>query len=302
MTIFSIIFPLIFVVILGYFSSRFSIINRDGISGLSRFIFNLCIPAMLFINMAKADLSEVADLNSLLSFYVPIVLLFGVSFFIFNRFSKRSASVLALGASYSNTVLVGLPIISAALGESFISRVFIIIPLHSLILFSLTFILSANKTGKLISAKEFANLVVFNPVVLSISLGIIVSLSGIPLPEFVVESLVLIAKPATAGALFVLGANLFFLKLGENLTTAFYLSAIKLIFLPALVYCSASYIWPNSLEQIAILVLLAASPLGVNAYLIASELKDEPAIIGSTVVISTILSLFSFSFWLYLLL
>ncbi len=174
--------------------------------------------------------------------------------------------------------------------------------LHSLILFSLTFILGSKKEGKSISAKKFANLVVFNPVVFSISMGILFSLSGISLPVFIADSFMLIAKPATAGALFVLGANLFFLKLGSNLKTAFVLSAIKLILLPTLVYLSASYIWVNSAEQIAVLVLLAASPLGVNAYLIASELEEQSATIGSTVVISTIFSLISFSFWLYLLL
>ncbi|MGB5790569.1 MAG: AEC family transporter, partial [Pseudoalteromonas nigrifaciens] len=50
------------------------------------------------------------------------------------------------------------------------------------------------------------------------------------------------------------------------------------------------------------LILLSASPLGVNAYLIANQIKQHQATLASTVVMSTVLSGISFTLWLAFLL
>jgi hypothetical protein len=51
-----------------------------------------------------------------------------------------------------------------------------------------------------------------------------------------------------------------------------------------------------------VLVLLSASPVGVNAYLIASQLNTHQVTLAGAVVLSTVLSVVSFSFWLAVLL
>ncbi|WP_336244825.1 AEC family transporter [Shewanella sp. SG41-4] len=76
---------------------------------------------------------------------------------------------------------------------------------------------------------------------------------------------------------------------------------LKIILLPALVYMMAHYVFDLAASRTAMLVLLSASPLGVNAYLIATELKQHESTLGSTVILSTLLSVFSFSLWLTLL-
>jgi malonate transporter len=71
--------------------------------------------------------------------------------------------------------------------------------------------------------------------------------------------------------------------------------------LPALVYVMAHFVFELAPQNTAMLVLLSASPLGVNAYLIATELNQHQSTLGSTVVLSTLLSGLSFSLWLTLL-
>lgn len=53
---------------------------------------------------------------------------------------------------------------------------------------------------------------------------------------------------------------------------------------------------------LAVLVLLSASPLGINAYLVAMQVQAQQAVIASTVVLSTALCVFTMSFWLSVLL
>ena len=96
----------------------------------------------------------------------------------------------------------------------------------------------------------------------------------------------------------MLGANLSFYRIGDNWRLALIASGLKILLLPALVYVMAAIVCQLPAQNTMMLVLLSASPLGVNAYLIATEVKQHQATLGSTVVLSTLLSVLSFSLWL----
>lgn len=307
MSIISIIFPLIFMVTLGYLLTRLAFFNKEQIGGISKFTFYVSIPTFLFINMLTAPLSQSIDIKSLLAFYVPVLIVFALGYKI-NRHlspeylnSRDASAVFALGSSYSNTVLVGLPIIIAALGEVMMGQVFMIITFHSATLFALTFILAARGQTQGFSWANFSRTMLLNPVVMSIGLGIGANALGLELGTQLSASLALLATPALACALFVLGANLTFYKIGDDWHLALIATGLKLLLLPALVYLMARYGLAIGSDRLTMLVLLSASPLGVNAYLIATELKQHKSTLGTTVVLSTLLSVFSFSFWLAVL-
>ncbi|UJF20518.1 AEC family transporter [Shewanella sp. OMA3-2] len=308
MSIISIIFPLIFMVILGYSLTRLGFFNKQQIGGISKFTFYVSIPAFLFINMLAAPLSQSIDVKSLLAFYLPVLTVFAIGYRLNRHFSPvklqgcDASAVFALGTSYSNTVLVGLPIIIAALGEAMIGQVFMIITFHSATLFALTFILAARGNVEGFSWTNFSRTMLLNPVVMSIGLGIGANALSVQLGAQLDAGLALLAKPALTCALFVLGANLTFYKIGDDWRLALVASSLKLLLLPALVYLIARYGVEVGSDRLIMLVLLSASPLGVNAYLIATELKQHESTLGSTVVLSTVLSVFSFSLWLAFLL
>jgi len=305
--IFSIIFPLIFLVLCGFICSRSTFLSQGHVEGLSKFTFYISVPAFLFLNMAKADLQNSVSLYGFLSFYIPVILIFLLALVI-DRFylSKQSHyerhSVFALGSSYSNTVLVGLPIIIAAMGDQMMGIIFMIITFHSALLFTFTFLISAKGSKHAFSWSKFAKNMLLNPVVLSISSGIAVNAAGISLFDNLNTGLTLLAQPAIPCALFVLGANLAFYKVAENWRGAIIASILKLFILPSLVFLIGKTIFQLQPALLNVLVLLSASPLGVNAYLIACQIKQHQATLASTVVISTVLSVFSFSFWLSVLL
>lgn len=304
MAIVNIIFPIMFMVALGYGLTRVGFFNKEHIAGISKFTFYVSIPAFLFINMLAAPLAQSIDPFLLLAFYLPVLLVFSIGYQM-NRYfgsktqhSSDASAVFALGCSYSNTVIVGLPVITAALGKAMIGSIFMIITFHSAFLFALTFVLAARSQQQGFSWRKFLRSMVLNPVVLSISLGIIANGLSINLGEQLDDGLTLLAKPALACALFVLGANLSFYRIGDNWRFALIASCLKILLLPALVYVMADRVFQLSTQNTIMLVLLSASPLGVNAYLIATEIKQHQSTLGSTVVLSTLLSVLSFSLWL----
>jgi len=169
-------------------------------------------------------------------------------------------------------------------------------------LFTLTFLISANSASHVFSWSTFAKNMLLNPVVLSISTGLLVNLAGITLFADLTNGLALLAKPAIACALFVLGANLAFYKISDNWQAAAIASLLKLVILPALVLLLGTHVFALNESLLKVLVLLSASPLGVNAYLIACQIKQHQDTLASAVVLSTVLSVVSFSMWLTILL
>ncbi|WP_394147009.1 AEC family transporter [Shewanella atlantica] len=308
MTIISIIFPLLCMVLLGYWVTHFQFFSKSQIGGISKFAFNLCIPVFLFLNMYLAHLEKSFDINMLAAFYLPVLGIYLLGF-LFNRYlmergrgTGAGSSVFALGCSYSNTILIGLPVIIAALGEQMMGSVFAIITFHSAILFALTFLLAARHSIDGFSWRTFGRTLVINPVVLSITAGLVCNAIGVPVHRELIAALTLISEPALACALFVLGANLSFYRIGDNWLASMFASIFKLLLLPALVYLCGNYLLALNHQQVSLVVLMSASPLGVNAYLVATQLKSQQSTLASTVVLSTILSVFSFSFWLWVLL
>ncbi|WOX28375.1 MULTISPECIES: AEC family transporter [Pseudoalteromonas] len=294
-----ILFPLIFIVISGFLSAKIGFIAINQLDGLRTFIFNLCIPVLLFSSMVQADLKSLATGSLLLSFYLPVALTYaGLYLFLFKaqHRSKADSAALALSGTYSNTVLVGLPIILMALGEQAAAMVFMIITFHSAMLFFMTFLLAARHKNKLDIAKPL----LLNPIVISITSGLILNVAGLKLPSLILESFSWLAKPAIPGALFILGASLVQYGVRGKLQGAIWLSAVKLTLLPGLVYLFATYLGLAT-QQVQVVTLMSASPLGVNAYLVARQLDSQQATLAATVVLSTVLSMVSLTGWLYFL-
>ncbi|BBN80270.1 malonate transporter [Pseudoalteromonas sp. A25] len=298
MTAFSILFPIIFVVLVGYSCAKLNILSTSALDGLRQFIFNLAIPVFLFISMYQADLSQALSSSVMLSFYVPVLAAYFFSFAALKFIVKQSnadSATLALAGTYSNTVLVGLPIIIASLGADYGAMVFVIITFHSALLFGCTFLLASNFHGRVLLA--FKPLL-FNPIVLSISTGLICNYAGIALPLAFQEGLHLLAEPAIAGALFALGASLNNYALKGAWRGALGISVIKLMVLPSAVFALASWGMQLPSKQVAVLTLMSASPLGVNAYLVARQLQCQQSVLASSVVLSTLLSVLTLAFWL----
>lgn len=317
MNIFSIISPLIVVAVIGYLCTKTKWLSRGQLDALSKFTFSISIPAFLFYQMTKADFSQQLSPDLFTAFYLPVLTCYLIAWLISYLFYKgkqlnnsdnstknnhAASAVFALGSSYSNTIIVGLPVLLAALGEQVIGIIFLIITFHSAMLFALTSVI-ATKTKSKDGAKKF-NWLTFtkqtfnNPLIISILSGLIVNILGIRLPDFLQDSLVLISKPAIALALFILGASLAFYQIRQNLTFISIACFSKLVLLPTLVFLASQYIFQLDPLVVSVLVVLSACPTGVNAYLVAASHQQLQQTVAGTVMLSTLLSIITIPLWL----
>jgi predicted permease len=234
----------------------------------------------------------------MISFYGPVFVIYALCTALFKVLKKMTlaeSAVLALGCTYSNTILVSLPIIISSLGPKYGALVFIIITFHSALLFALTFACSSKHD------RRFVNLLkplFVNPIVLSISGGLLANSLNIPIPSPLQSALSLLAQPAIAGALFVLGGSLVNYAIKQAWQHAMVLSITKLVILPCSVYLLARWGFKLDMGTVAVVTLMSASPLGVNAYLVARQLGKQQAVMASSVALSTLLSIVTLSLWL----
>jgi predicted permease len=294
----AIISPLAIICLLGYLTVRIKLFNKSQIDALTAICFNLLIPIFLFKSTFQTDLTAQVSPSWFSAFYLPVSLYFLAVFVLLKLKTKHNANsaVAALTASYSNTVIIAIPVITFYLSEQSAGRAFVLIAFHSAILFSLTEVL-VNNTGYKTLLKTIKN-----PIVLSILAGLSCNLLGAPIPDWLLNPMGKLSQSAIALALFGLGASMYFLPIKGSRLTAFYFSIAKLFILPFLVYLLATYGLSLTSEQIFIAVLLVASPTGVGAYIMATKYKIGEQTAASTVVLSTVLSPLSYFLWIEFLL
>lgn len=309
MSIITIVMPLILVALLGFVCAKSQWLNRAQIDALSKFTFYLSIPAFLFYQMAQANFSDQISPELFAAFYLPVLCCYCLAwlshYFLIARkktSSMAGSAVFSLGSSYSNTVIIGLPILLTLFGEKVLGIIFLIITFHSALLFTLTSAISSFsvKGRNSFNGKEIIKQNLKNPLVVSISTGLVVNLIGIELPTILADSLQLMGKPAITLALFILGASLAYYHVRDKLFSISIASLIKLVLLPALVLMTSQFLFQLPPLSVTVLVILSACPTGVNAYLIAKAHQQEQQTVAGTVVMTTLLSMLTIPLWLIL--
>lgn len=143
-----------------------------------------------------------------------------------------------------------------------------------------------------------------NPIVLSPALGAIFPLTGIALPDVAAQYLKLLGGAASPCALVALGLFLAAdhgrAPRGENATAAVFIAA-KLLVQPALTYVVA--VWVLRLDPLTAhsAVLIAALPTGTGPFMLAEFYGREAALTARVVLVSTIVSLGTVTFYLSLI-
>ena len=302
------IIPLALICVLGFTSVKVNLFSKPQIDALSTFCFSLLIPLFLFKSTSQADLTAALSISWFVTFYSSILLCFTIVFVvtrwralqqqqddITRSLVNGQAAMKSLAATYSNTVLVAIPVLVGLVGEQVAGQAFVLIAFHSAILFTLVeLMVNKVKWSTVLSSLK-------NPIVMSIAAGLLFNLSGLTLPTLILAPIEQLGLAAIPLALFGLGASMNFLPIKGNRLEAVLLSTVKLVILPATTYFIGQWMELSN-QALLILVLLTASPTGVNAFIVATKHQTEEGISATTVVLSTVLCVISISFWSYFLL
>ncbi|WP_025897494.1 AEC family transporter [Sneathiella glossodoripedis] len=308
LTVLSVIGPVFALVALGYLSVRMRLYPEGGVAGLISFVNNFATPCLLFQAMLKVDFGSTFNPKYLLSFYIGAFCCFGISFLIARKiFKRRAGESVAIGFSayFTNTVLLGLPIIQRAYGNEALPLLFAIVGFHAPVLMSFGMVVMefARRDGEPLAKAIGQSLmrVIKNPLLIGISLGIAANLLDISIPEILDDATQMMATAVLPAALFGLGGALVQYRLRQSWGQALISSVLKLVVHPMIALVFSYYVFDLEFELVRVAVLTAAMPSGLNVYIFATFYNRSTDIAANTVLQSTVLGVLSISAWLLIL-
>lgn len=308
LSILAVIAPIFALIALGYIAVRWRLYPAEGVKALIAFVNNFATPCLLFYSIGTSDFRSAFNIGIIGPFYIGATACFVIGIFVARRFfGNRPGESVSVGfaGTFTNTVLVGLPLMARAYGDVAMPVTLSIIGLHGAILLTLGMVTMevARRDGQSLGRTlvQAVKRVGSNPLIWGILGGIMLSLSGLDLAEPVAAFFSMLGQAVVPAALFGIGGALNEFKLSENWKQALVASLIKLIIHPAIAYALMIWVFHVPMDIARYGILLSAMPAGINIYVYATFYDRGVSVAANTILISTVLSALTISGWLFIL-
>ncbi len=290
--------PFFLLIGLGYWAGRTKFFSEEATAYLTKFVFYFALSAMLFRFSSNLAFEEVLDWPFLTAYLCAsgLVYLLVVATSLLRGRPLEEAAFEGQCGVIGNVGFLGIPMLAVLLGPEAIGPVMMVLAVDLIVFGSLIVILVTASRGRF-SPAIFGTVAVGlmkNPMIVSISLGLVWSALSLPIPRPMAEFLEILGAAATPGALFAIGASLAS-KSAERLTTAIELSAVKLFLHPAVVSVSALLVFAIDPYAAGVMIAAAALPVAGNVYILASHYGVAPQRVSATILISTAASIITVS-------
>ncbi len=308
-----VVFPIFATVGVGYGFGYAGLLSKQVGDNLSTFCITVLIPVLIFRTLATSDLSGLNPWALWGTYYTALATCAVLGGYMVRKAFGREARAACIGgfsAAFSNMSLVGIPVITSALGKEALVPVSLIISVHAPCV-TLVFVLAMERAVVVDGyqeARPFRDVVhslfttlIKSPLVIAILLGVGWNLSGYELPVLLDGVLQPLANAASPVALFSVGVTLLNYGVRGNIAIGSVLSLLKIVLMPALVLALGIYVFPLSPLWVGVATLAAACPTGVVAYLYASQFGTGHAMSANSISLTTIFSIITMSFWLWIL-
>lgn len=302
--------PVGLLILFGYGAGRAQWIRPEASKDLSQLVFMVLTPALLFRTMSTVHVEQL-DFKPVAMYFVAAAILFaGVLLW---QGATRRAAVLALAATFSNTVMIGVPLVGLAYGQTGLVMLFTLISVHALVLLTLATVVLELAVAAEVTATEPARRqqllrtvlgamrnAVIHPVPLPIMAGLLFAQTGLTIPALVDKPLLLLSNAFGPMALLLVGVTLASVRVGAQLGAALRLALIKNLVFPTLV---AVLSWALGLQGLAlsVMIIAAAMPIGANVFLFSQRYRVAEELVTASVAVSTALALLTVSLVMALL-
>lgn len=286
-------FTVIFIVIaLGYVLAKFRVLGEHGQFVLSRLVFFVATPALLFVTLAQADLAVI--LSPILVIAGVTALVVGSLYFLLARLVLKrrvpEATIGGLASSYVNAANLGIPIAVFVLGDANFVAPLLLFQIMVYSPLALT-ILDLSTMGKKASIRNIVVTPFKNPIVLAGAAGLLLSIFGIELPEAIMQPFDLVGGAAVPGALLAFGLSLYgarVLQKGKSPRRDVLLaSTMKMALQPVLGYLMGLAMGLEGHELFAITVI-SALPTAQNVFVFANRYDRAVVMARDTAFVTTI--------------
>jgi malonate transporter and related proteins len=278
-------------VLLGLVLNRAGLFPEAWVNKISRLAFNFGLPLMLFAGSMQVDLS-----NALAGRYVVAgVAATGLGTALAWYYSQWRGHARAVrgifvqGAFRSNLAIVGFALCVSAYGELGVSLSALPIAVLTILYNVLAVWVLDSTLGLNTSMKTVAVGVIRNPLIIGICAGLLVALTGVPVPQW--------APAAGAGLssfflplmLGCIGATMKLANLRSVGAIAWEVVAWRLLLVPILALLLALLLGVRG-ESLGVLYLLVSSPVATASFVMVVAAKGDGVLAANLIVLTTVCS------------
>ncbi len=303
-TVLSSLVPVVLLIAIGFVAGHAGWIRPAATKDLSNLVFMVLTPALLFRSMSSVRLDQL-NFEPVLVYLAGATLLYAIVL-VWHGVSRRAA-VLALASTYSNNVMIGVPLVGLAYGQAGLVILLTLISVHSLVLLTLATVVleiavAREQAGTHPAARgdRWRTVLgalrsgIVHPVPLPIIAGLLFAGVGGTLPAVVDQPLKLLGNAFGPMALVLVGLTLTQVRIGAQLKGALALTAIKNLALPAVV---AALCWSTGLRGLPlnVMIVAAAMPMGANVFMFAQRYEVAQELVTAGMAVLTMLGLATIS-------
>lgn len=298
--------PIFAMMVIGNILKRMHLIDEHFASIANKFVFKVCLPCLLFSDLAVTDIRHHFDPEYVGYCFAVTLISILVIWYLARHLLKDKTSVGAfVQCSYrSSAAILGIAFIQNIYGTSGMAPLMIIgsVPLYNIFA---VIILTLESNNEEISNNThqikatFLN-VLKNPIIIGIFLGLLASLVNLKLPHIADKTIQNLAVMTSPLALISIGATFEGKKALAKIKPTLVATFLKLLGLAAVFLPVAIYLGMRDQKLVAILVMLA-SPCTPTSYIMAKNMDGDDVLASSIIVATTLLSSITLTFWIFLM-
>jgi hypothetical protein len=286
----------------GFMAGKAGILRGDTIKGLSRFLLDFTLPALVIHSMQRPFSPELRDqAMGILGFsFLIYATAFPMAYFLTAMYRKaghREKGVHRFAMCFSNVGFMGFPVAESLLGRGSLFMVSVYNIPFQLLAFSVGTIIVAGRVGSAKGESFTASLirtlrVGMNPAVLAAIAGFIFFLLSVRIPEPLASAVKLLGDTTTPLSMALIGAVLANTRLGPVVGNPrlWFTTAYRLVLHPLAVLAIARTVGLSGLA-LAVPVLMAAMPVAANTTILAGVYGGDEVTASGLVFVSTAVSL-----------
>lgn len=312
------VFPIIALIVLGYLLKRKGFFSDDFLNKGNSFVFKVCLPCLLFVNVYSISSFKEIDWMVVLYSEIAILVFFLIGLLIVKLFisEDKQKGVVLQCVIRSNYAIIGIPL-AAAFGGAAGEQVAAILGAFSIPTFNILAVIALSlfikKDGEKISLKSTLIKIIKNPLIIGVVLGLIALgiRSLIPINElgelkfslerdlpFIYKSIKNISVIASPLALFILGGKFSFSAVKGMLKQISIGVLARIVVVPviaiflAVIFDKFGILQFNNPQGVfPAFIALFGSPVAVSSAIMAQDMDNDGVLAGQLVVWTSVFSI-----------
>jgi predicted permease len=298
--IIALLLPFFGLIAIGYAAARLTRQPAEALGWMNTFIIYAALPALFFRLVSRTPIEQLTRIDFILgeigATYLVFTLLFLIGYGL-RRNSVADSTIQAFAGAYGNIGYMGPGLALLAFGEAAAVPVALIVcfenATHFIVAPAMMAMAGSDRRPPHQLIGDIARKVLLHPFILSTVLGFAVAALGLRPPDALQRLVDYLAQAAAPCALFAMGVTLALRPVRRIPLELGYITAFKLLLLPATTYLVLSAIGNFEPAWVYSAVLLSSLPTATNVFVISQQYGVWQERASASILIITIASVFT---------